>query len=64
MATRLEQDIIICRELVQAADTLDVDEVLLARFLTWERRRAVSAILDQYGAAGADLRHIRMAVYH
>lgn len=64
MATRHEQDEIVARELVAAAQELADGEIVMARFLTWERRRAVSAILDQYGAAGADLRHIRMAVYH
>lgn len=63
MATRHEQDEIVARELVAAAQELADGEIVMARFLTWERRRAVSAILDQYGAAGADLRHIRMAVY-
>ena len=64
MATRHEQDEIVARELVAAAQELADGEIVMARFLTWERRRAVSAILDQYGAAGADLRHIRMAVFH
>jgi hypothetical protein len=64
VATRHEQDEIVARELVAAAQELADGEIIMARFLTWERRRAVSAILDQYGAAGADLRHIRMAVYH
>ena len=64
MATRHEQDEIVARELVAAAQELADGEIVMARFLTWERRRAVSAILDQYGAAGANLRHIRMAVYH
>lgn len=64
MATRHEQDEIVARELVAAAQELADGEIVMARFLTWERRRAVSAILDQYGAAGADLRHIRMSVYH
>ncbi len=64
MATRHEQDEIVARELVAAAQELADGEIVMAHFLTWERRRAVSAILDQYGAAGADLRHIRMAVFH
>jgi hypothetical protein len=64
MATRYEQDEIVARELIQASAELKPDEVIMARFLTWERRRAVATILDAYRDCGADLGHIRMAVYH
>lgn len=64
MATRHEQDLVVARELLQAREDIADNEVVMARFLTWERRRAVSKILDQYAECGADVSHIRMSVFH
>jgi hypothetical protein len=64
MATRLEQDTAVARDLIQSAGDCASDEIVMARFLTWDRRHAVAAILNEYAYLGADVRKIRLSVYH